>query len=164
MGWKKLEERVIDYRKRNNLPPGDPWTEITTQACAAQPDLCYNDVPFQLQPDRSGMDFNNHVIAWLGHAAGYKRIGQWNRIDDATAARRAQICATCPFQRALASACGACIASIDGLRKALLDGQKPKHRNLSPCSVTFEDCQSTVHVDMPPNPHPGLPGHCWRRP
>lgn len=160
--WKKLTLAVVDYRARNGFPAGEPYAEIMNQQCAKTPGLCNE----QSTPDPTGMSFTQHVLAWLAHAAGYKRIGKWNRIDDATAASRAAICAVCPNQRALSTACGACITSIKALRTALLDGTKPKHQNLDPCSVLFEDCQSTVHVDPPPvsaADNAKLPAQCWRR-
>lgn len=159
--WPDLEAQILDYRTRNNMPLGDVHAELVTQVCAGSPGLCYEDEPFVMKP--SGDTFNWHVIAWFSHAAGYRRLGLWNKVDDATAAKRAQICATCPKQRALNSACGACITSINGLRKAIL-GSPSKHQGLSPCLVTWEDCQTTVHLNMEPNPHPDLPAHCWRRP
>lgn len=163
MNWKEVEAHVIEYRARAGFDPGAPFEEIMTQVCSEVPSYCNEEEPFVMRTKE--MDFNQHVVAWLGHAAGYKRLGQWNRIDDATAARRAAICSTCPMQRALNSSCGACITTINTLRKALLDGKKPQHQNLSPCAVTWEDCQSTVHIDIPPNPNPdpNLPAHCWRR-
>jgi len=160
--WKKLAVSVADYRARNGFAPGEPWEEIMTQQCAKTPGFC-NEQP---TPDPTGMSFTQHVLAWLAHAAGYKRLGQWNRIDDPTAANRAAICAVCPNQKALSTACGACITSIKTLRKALLNGATPQHQNLDPCAVLFEDCQSTVHVDPPPvsaEQNAKLPPKCWRR-
>lgn len=163
--WKRVEAMIIDYRARNKFDPGEPWAEMMNQVCSEVPSYCKEQGPFVLRTTTGkDMDLNKYIVEWFGHAARTKRLGHWRRIDDATAARRARICSTCPMQRALSSSCGACITTINNLRRALLDGKKPQHQNLSPCAVTLEDCQSTVHIDLPPNPDPNLPAHCWRRP
>lgn len=159
--WAQLEAKVAEYRARNRMDPGDVHEEIVTQVCAGVPALCHDIQPFVMQ--KSGNEFNWHVVQWFTHAAGYRRLGQWNRVPDAEAARRAAICSKCPMQRALNASCGACITSINGLRKAIL-GQEPKHKNLSPCAVKWEDTQTTVHIDIAPDADPNFPAHCWRRP
>lgn len=158
-GWKKLALAVADYRARNGFAPGSPWEEIMTQQCAKTPGLC-NEQP---TTDPTGMTFTQHVIAWLGAMSGRKRSGQWPRVDDQTAARRAAICAECPKQKAISQACGACVQSVKTLRRALLDGQKPLHQNLDACAALNEDCQIAVHIDQPPSTEPNLPAKCWRR-
>lgn len=161
VSWADLEAKISAYRTLNKLNPGDVHEEVITQVCAAVPSLCYDDNPNAMRD--SGDSFNWHVVQWFGHAAGYRRIGHWPRVPDDLAARRAAICAKCPMQRALNESCGACINSIKALRKGII-GHASKHQNLSPCAVQWEDCQTTVHLDIGVSDNPDFPAHCWRRP
>ena len=164
-GWKNLERRVRGYRALNKLDPGNPWEEIVIQTCAKQPSLCRDSSPMAAGPRGSGsMSFNQRVLQMMVHLIGLKRTKRLPRVDDATAAARAAICATCPRQKSLNEACKACLYSVNQSRKALLDGADSRHQNLLPCAVLAEDCQTTVHVDQAPTVADGMPSNCWRRP
>lgn len=164
-GWKDLERRIRGYRALNKLDPGNPWEEIVSQVCARQPSLCRQPGTNGAGPRGAGsMSFNQRVMAMMVHMIGLKRTQRLPRVDDATAARRAAICSTCPMQRSLNESCKSCLYSIDASRRALLDGAPSLHQNLMPCSVLAEDCQTTVHVDQAPTVANGMPANCWRRP
>jgi len=157
--WRNLKEKIVRYRKVNGLPEGDPEAEITTQLCSRVPSFCRHSNP---QPVRIGPTFNSVVVGWLSRMLSLKRANQLPRVDDVEAARRASICARCPAQRSLNMACGSCIIEIDKLRRAVLDGAEPLHKNLQPCSITGEDCSVAVHVEQS-KISGQLPGNCWRQ-
>ncbi len=161
-GWKDLKEKVIAYRTRNGQEVGDVWAEIMAQACGRVPSHCRDDAVAP-PPPSAGMDFSKRIMGWLANLAGLKRTGQWRLVPDDLAARRASVCLGCPGQRALNESCGACVTSIQNMRRALLDGAEPKHQNLHPCSLLGEDCQSTVHAEMPRTESTLVPDFCWRK-
>jgi hypothetical protein len=163
-GWKDLEARIRGYRAINGMPPGDPWAEIQVQICSRNPSFCHEEGPPVPPQGHHSLTFNQRVLQWFVHAIGLKRVDRLGRVDDATAAARAEICARCPAQKSLNHACEGCLASIKESRKGLLNGATSLHQNLQPCAVLAEDCQTSVHVEQPPTDVPGLPGHCWRRP
>lgn len=162
-GWKALEAMVTAYRTRNRQEVGNVWMEIQEQACGKTPGHCSDDVMRAPVPVGVGMDFTKRVMAWLATQAGPKRKGEFKLVDDALAARRASVCLGCPGQMALSQACGACTTSIAGMRKALLDGAESKHQNLHACRLLGEDCQTTVHADLPNTKSTAVPEHCWRK-
>ena len=152
--WRNLKEKIVRYRAANNFPPGDPDGEITIQYCSRVPSFCRSNNP---QPVQIGPTFNAVVIGWLSRVLRMKLP----RVDDVEAARRAAICARCPAQRSLNMTCGSCLVEIDKLRRAVLDGADPLHKNLQPCSVLGEDCSTAVHVQQPAA-SASAPPECWR--
>lgn len=160
--WKKLETRIREYRERNGLPVGDVWADLMNQICAKFPGFCRETTPFQLLPNTL-MQFNQRVLEWYAHCVRLKRINGWRRVDEAEAARRADICRRCPKQQSLNTACQACISSIDMARKALMDGAESKHQNLMPCGATGEDTLVSVYGDLPRISDVTLPPECWRK-
>lgn len=161
--WHSLERRVRGYRALNKLDPGDPWREIVTQICAKHPAVCRDQAPGGMRGQHS-LTFNQIVLNWLVSVIGLKRVNRLPRVDDATAARRAAICSTCPRQKGLNESCSSCMYSLKHSRSALLDGAISPHQNLMPCGVLGEDTATAVHFEQASTDARGLPENCWRRP
>lgn len=162
--WRDVRRQVAEYRARNGMPPGDPEAEINAQQCAQTPGLCHGDKPAPVRLQGSGSNGNERVLNWLGSILISRRQnGTPAVVSAAEAVRRAAICALCPRQKALSSACEACLNTIRDSRKVILNGEKPVHAALHPCSVLGEDCISSVHLDLAPSSDPELPSSCWRR-
>lgn len=161
--WKDLFRKVGEYRARNGKPKGDIEAEVNTQHCAKTPGLCH--APPGLPPTPLASGINHRVLNWLSHVLTNRRqTGTPILVASPEAERRAAICAVCPRQQTLSSACEACLNSVRDARKVLLDGRTPVNRGLSPCGTLGEDTFVSVHLDLPPEADPALPPKCWRRP
>ena len=160
--WRHLFELIRRYREVNAMPPGDPEAEVSAQLCAKMPHLCRPNAP-HVPPNHHSQSHNQRVMQWYSVQLSRKRLHAIPRVEDSVAADRALICARCPRQQALNAACGACIASVEKSRAAILDGQKSQHQHLSPCSALGEDCSTSVHIQQAPEAEPSLPAECWRR-
>lgn len=160
-GWKDLFRLIREYRARNGKSPGDVEAEVNSQHCAKYPGLCH--APPGLLPVPS-FDMNTRVSNWLSSIlTTRRRNGTPAFVASAEAARRAKICAVCPRQKSLSSACSSCLGGVRDARKAVLAGQTPANRSLHPCSVLGEDTQVSVHLNLPPAADPALPAGCWRK-
>lgn len=161
-GWKDLFQKIRDYRARNGKAEGDVEAEVNTQHCAKYPGLC--KAPPGLPPAPAYVMINPRVSNWLSWILTNRRQqGKPVHVPAAEAARRAKICAVCPRQQALSSACSSCLGTLRDARKVVLAGQTPANRSLHPCSVLGEDTYIAVHLDLPPVADPKLPAHCWRK-
>lgn len=161
--WKDLFRLIREYRARNGKPPGDLEAEVNTQHCAKTPGLC--QAPPGPPPAPLAAGINHRVLNWLSHILTNKRQnGTPILVSETEAARRASICAVCPRQRSLSSACETCLNSVRDARKAILSDQTPANRSLHPCGVLGEDTFCSVHLDLRPITEPALPAECWRRP
>lgn len=161
--WKHLEAEVRDYRLRNGLPEGNVWEDIMDQTCAKFPGFCRNAEPFVQIPTNQSMSFNQRVLEWFAACLRSKRLNAWRLVDDPEAARRAAICQRCPRQRALSTACAACIATVDASRTVLMDGRASRHQNLQCCDALGEDCSVSVYATQKPTDKPTCPAECWRK-
>lgn len=161
-GWKNLFQLIREYRARNGKPEGDVEAEVHTQHCAKYPGLCH--APPGLPPAPAYTMINPRVINWLSSILSTRRKnGTPVNVPLAEAARRAKICAVCPRQQSLSSACSSCLGSVRDARKVVLAGQAPANRSLHPCSVLGEDTYLSVHLDLKPVAEPTLPPACWRK-
>lgn len=161
--WRDVRRQVAEYRARNQMPAGDPESEINVQQCAQTPGLCHGDKPAPVRTPSSGSNGNERVLNWLGSVLISRRQnGTPAVLDRETARARAAICALCPRQRALSAACDACLNTIRDSRKVILNGEKPAHEGLSTCGVLGEDTVSSVHLDLAPVEELELPTNCWR--
>lgn len=160
--WKDLFRLIREYRARNGKPDGNVEAEVNTQHCAKTPGLCH--APPGPPPAPLAAGINHRVLNWLSHILTNRRQnGTPAHVSPAEAARRASICAVCPRQQALSSACEACLHSIRDARKVILAEQTPANHGLSPCSALGEDCFVSVHLKLKPEKDPALPANCWRR-
>lgn len=169
--WDHLAVRLASYRKRAGKPPGNPIEEIHAQACVRQPGACGETnpqpiVPAPAQPTPQRLtvgDLTNRVAKWYAHLLGMKRRGEIGKVSIDEARRRAAICAGCPLQRDVSSACGACKASRRAASDAIMEGTKRVNGKLKSCQVLGEDTGLAVHLNLGSTGSPELPGHCWRR-
>ena len=160
--WKDLFRLIREYRVRNGKPAGDIEAEVNTQHCAKAPGLCH--APPGPPPAPLSAGINHRVLNWLGYILTNRRQkGTPALVAPEEAARRAAICAVCPQQHALSSACEACLHSVRDARKAILAEVTPANRSLSPCGALGEDCFVSVHLDLKPENEPGMTPECWRR-
>lgn len=160
--WRDLFRLLKEYRERNGKTPGDPEAEVFTQHCARTPGLCH--APPGPPPAPLAAGINHRVLNWLSHVLTNKRQnGTPALIAPEEAARRATICAVCPKQQSLSSACEACLQSVRDARKVILAEQTPANQALHPCGVLGEDTFCSVHLNLKPENDPALPAHCWRR-
>lgn len=169
--WDMLAVRLAGYRKRAGKPPGNPVEEIHAQACARQPGMCGDTSPQAVVvppnvPTTSRLtvgDLTNRVAKWYAHLLGMKRRNEIGKVGRDEARRRAAICATCPLQRDVSSACGACKASRRAASDAIMQGESRVNTKLKACQPLGEDTGLAVHLNLGPTGDGGLPGHCWRR-
>lgn len=160
--WKDLFRLIREYRARNGKPKGDVEAEVNTWHCARTPGLCH--APPGPPPAPLAAGINHRVLNWLSHVLTNRRQnGTPAHVAPEEAARRAAICAVCPRQQALSSACEACLHSVRDARKVILAEQTPANRGLSPCSALGEDTFVSVHLNLKPENDPSLPTNCWRR-
>jgi len=162
-GWRNLIQLVRDYRVRNGLPVRDPEVDVFNQYCARMPSHCRTSAPQPSQPH--SMSFNQRVLQWFSNMLEIRRLNPraFGRVPDDVAAQRAAICARCPRQQALSSACESCLNAVRSGRKVILDGAASQHQNLHACAALGEDCQTTVHIGLPPVDPSMVPPECWRR-
>jgi hypothetical protein len=157
---------VTDYRTRNKMEVGNVWEEITIFHCANSPSYCRSVGPVQAvaTPGKAPHQVvKDKIIRWFVELIKLKREKKLPRVDDATAAARAEICRRCPQQTGLSEVCENCHRSIKTGRKAVLDGNNSRHQNLKHCSPLGEDCSISVHIEQEKSANPALPENCWRK-
>jgi len=159
-GWKDLIARVRDYRRMNNMPPGDVENEVHVQACQNNPAYCYDASNVVTNvPNPPQRTLKSSVLAWLADVRRRKPEIQF--VSAELAAARANICATCPFNKPLPSGgCSSCKAAIGEIRAQVLDRKKIDPR-LHTCERLGVDNAMLAHMEHPTMENPNLPDHCW---
>lgn len=158
--WDELAAKVIGYRERRRLDPGNPQQEITEQACRNWPDRCVDNTPRSFPETQPKL--HHRILSWVGNLAGI--IGSVGYVSPEEAARRADICAACPRQKAWQGGCASCRTQVNGVVRELLKGraQSAKMKALSGCDALSEDTRLSIWVRQKPVDGP-LPDACWRR-
>lgn len=154
-GWGDLIGRVAAYRRRNNLPPGDPAVEVHTQACENNPGYCYEDASPIPTPPRT---VKTAVLQWVMNLRANK--SKVSFVAEPAPTNRASICASCPFNVALKEGCAPCARVISEARKEILGGRRVDGR-LHACEKFGSDAATMVHIDTTTVERPDLPDHCW---
>lgn len=168
-GWRVLVQTVTNYRKWNKMPVGNVWEEITLFHCANNPSYCRQSGPRQAVVTATRTEnpphqvVKNKLTQWFTDLIKLKRDKKLPRVDDATAAKRAEICRRCPKQTGLSEVCESCHRGIKMGRKAVLEGQHSRHQNLKHCSALGEDCSISVHIEQAKSANSELPANCWRK-
>lgn len=166
-GWKALQLKVEEYRRRNSLPVGSVWDEIVFYHCADRPPYCREvgrrQGPVSAQSRPSSEVVKNKIVQWFVNLIKLKRDKKLPRVDDGTAAARAEICRRCSQQTGISEVCASCTSGIKTGRKAILEGQKSLHQNLRYCAALGEDCSISVHIEQATVANPSLPANCWRK-
>lgn len=158
--WSSVVARVISYRKRNGLPPGDPRAEVNAQACEREPNNCNDTEDPVTKAALKVVSLKGRVLAWLSGIRGRRDQVLWG--DGENAAARTVVCLNCPAHTAIAGGCGSCKKALTEVRKDLLG---PRHLDprAAGCLVLGEDVAVNVWIDQPTLDNPDLPPGCWRR-
>lgn len=159
--WPGVIARVVKYRQRAGQPIGDPVREVTEQACSRYPLLC-NDSSVSQEQALKKASLKSRVLNWMGLARKHKAEQRIEYVDAATAAARAQICATCSLNASLSEGCASCRQTLEEMRKEVL-GRRTLDRRLNGCLVLGEDLQTAAHLERPATDNAELPGNCWRK-
>lgn len=160
--WKGVVSRVISYRRRNKIAPGQPTQEVHAQACERNPDACHEDTdPVQVKALKVA-SLKGRIFAWGASLRARRTQEPLVYVDEATMRARAEVCAGCPAMAAISGGCGSCKKAVREVRQDLLQGRGIDDR-VSGCTVLGEDCavnswladQTVENGDLPPG--------CWRR-
>lgn len=158
--WRDVINRVESYRRLNKIPVGDPEKEVLEQACARNPGHCYDDQSPPVVSSASKSSIKSAVLAWLTFTRRIK--DQLSFVSSDTAAKRAEICANCPFNNPVKQGCAPCQTFIAEMRKSILKDRKVDSR-LHACSVLSRDTGVMVHLDRVTEKNDALPDHCWMK-
>lgn len=159
--WPDVVVRVADYRKRNNLPPGNPDAEVDAQACERTPAYC-SEENMTVPPMTAPATLKSRVLAWLSGTLRGQTEKPLQFVNDATALERERICAGCPRNKSLPEGCATCKAAVKEYRKAIIGSRRVNGR-LNACEVLGEDLPASVHIDEPRVENSDLPDNCWRK-
>jgi len=151
-------KKIRQYRRMNNLPPGEPEAEFAAQMCTRHPDLCYNERSSWSPPKTPEPSLKSRVLNWLDKMAKVTPVF----VSEAEAAKRAEVCLRCPKAGPMEKGCSTCRNAVTALRETVLRGRKPDKR-LACCSVLGMDLQTAVHIDDARLNDNELPPGCWRR-
>lgn len=173
--WIEVVKRVQSYRSRNHIPPGNAESEVLTQACQREPQLCprarvpvgtptksarRNSVRPQIQ---APITLKTRLMGWLRDMRKTKDKGALVYVDRDERNRRAKICLACPHRKAMKKTCGACNKAVDGLREEILG----ERREISPpkegCNILGTDLPVMVWLDELTVENGDLPAECWRK-
>lgn len=158
--WRSVIARVTSYRKRNNLPPGDPRAEVNAQACEREPNNCRETEDPVTTAALKVASLKGRVLGWLAGIRANRETVLWG--DGENAAARTAVCLSCPAHTAIAGGCGSCKKALSEVRKDLL-GPRGADPRAAGCVILGEDVAVNVWLDQPTVDNPELPGICWRR-
>jgi len=158
--WAHVMARVVVYRKRAGLPPGDVESEVAQQACSRNPAHCaeINDATVHQTLVAS---LKTRILKYMSFLRGLGPRIPW--VNAAEASRRAGVCATCPHNTALPEGCGSCRAALSAMRDEVLGRGRAKDGRLHGCAILGEDLPTSVHVDHDVVENDQLPDACWRK-
>lgn len=158
-GWNDLIARVRDYRRMNNMPPGDVVNEVHAQACQNNPAYCYDASRVVAPPPNPPRTLKSSVLQWLADVR--RRVAELQFVSSSVAEARANVCASCPFNKPLPSGgCAPCKAAVNEIRAQVLVNRKVDAR-LHTCECLRVDNAVLAHLEHPAMDNPELPGHCW---
>lgn len=158
--WGGVVKKVREYRKRNNMPAGDPDKEVIEQVCTNHPGLCW-EVDEETKKARTVVNLKGRLL--LGYRDLAKTRVEFVPLE--TARDRGNVCARCPKNTELPTGCISCRLALNELRGSLI-GNRPVDDRLVAhgCSVLGVELAALVHLDQPTIDNPALPkGICWRR-
>lgn len=165
LSWTEVIARVVAYRKRNGLPPGNPEEEVHAQACQRNPNLCYDDTGVSQQAyerTEKRITVKGKVLKWFSDMVNRLRNHDIRYVEPAEVAKREAICGLCPKNIAYAEGCSSCKAAVKEFRSTLLVKRRV-NASLNACSVLGEDTATSVHFDEHRVTNSDLPANCWRR-
>jgi len=159
--WGGVMARLAIYRKRAGQPAGDPEREVMEQACQRNPSFCTTDDGTAGRQLKAA-SLKGRLLAWLNGIISRRTITPLEFVSQTDAANRANVCAGCPMNTALAEGCSSCKAALRELRKNVIGGRIIDSR-INGCVVTGEDLPTTVWLNEPTIENAELPAHCWRK-
>lgn len=162
--WDGVVARVQSYRKRNNLPPGDPKREVMDQACAANPELCKEENELA-KAQLKVSTLKGRMLAWMAHLRQKREKQGIAFVPQEEADKRARVCKRCPMRKEIPEGCSSCRAALVALRKDILGDGKAIDGELAAtgCVVLGNDLATAIHLDQPVTDNPELPPECWRK-
>lgn len=159
--WAGVIARVVKYRARAGLAPGDPPAEVIEQACRDNPGLCRTQSNVaNLQLRKTSLKAS--VLKWISGLWESREAWPMQFVENAEREKRSQICAKCPNNTALPGGCASCRAALDSLRKRLI-GNRFIDGRLNACLILGEDLPLTVHLEHVALDNKELPNGCWRK-
>jgi hypothetical protein len=159
--WAGVIQRVVNYRARNHLPPGNPEQEVMNQACDRNPGYCTDEnQAYKTEVVRASL--KNRVLIWLLQMRTRKEKENLAFVNDQDAHNRVQVCAGCPHNQALPSGCATCKQAVEESRRQLV-GSRFSDARVNSCAVLGEEINTSMHFDLLREDNPALPGHCWRK-
>jgi len=157
--WRAVIVKVIAYRKRNNLPLGNPEVEVNAQACQNNASLCHEDSSVTREK-RKEVSLKGRVLNWFNDI----RRGGITFVAEHVMRERANVCANCPKNLSLPEGCASCKGAVKELRRIVLDGKPVDERiTFHGCAVLGSDPSVDVWLDRVTVENPELPAHCWRK-
>lgn len=161
--WAGVVARLRSYRKRNNLPPGDPENEVRTQACDRDPVLCNNDDGSHAAAVKIAT-LKGRILQWFSRIKKEALRTPFVFASGTDAANRANVCAGCPHRKPLPEGCSSCKAAVTELRVSVIGDRAPDKRLIQHgCNVLGTDLSTQAWLEEITVDHPELPGHCWRK-
>lgn len=159
--WSGVIARVRLYRKRNNLPPGDPVEEVHAQACQRNPSLCVQDDGGTTKRATREASLKGRILKWFAEV----RARGVAFVSPEIAKDRADVCKRCPLNTPLPEGCANCRAVLNELRRAVLGKGRNANEYLQHhgCAVLGCEPATAVHLDEPTVENAELPAHCWRK-
>lgn len=162
--WPGVIARLRAYRKRNNLPPGNPQEEVIQQACERNPGLCTPD-DGNYAATLKLATLKTRILAWFAALRARKQAQPLEFVLQAEANKRADVCLQCPHNKELTdSGCSSCKNTVKELRKVIIEGRpvdsRLAHRG---CNVLGEELATSVWLQSINEGNSDLPSPCWRK-
>jgi len=159
--WAGVIARSRLYRKRNNLPAGDPDAEVHAQVCARTPSICVHDDGGTTQRATQEVSLKGRVLRWFGEMRQRKP----GFVDEHSAKARAAVCKQCVESVGLPEGCTNCRRVLNEMRRGLLGGGRPAEDRLTHrgCAVLGGEPAAMVWIDEPTVENAALPAHCWKK-
>jgi hypothetical protein len=139
--WTEVVSRVRSYRKRNQLPPGNPE---------------------QVKAELRKTSLKGRVLKWFNTIRKARAEREQQYVSETEAKARALVCANCPHNQPYPSGCGSCKAAVRASREEIL-GKRVADGRLNGCNVLGEDSATSVHLDQVRVNDAELPSFCWRK-
>lgn len=161
--WNGVVARLRAYRKRANLPPGDPENEVRAQACERNPAICHQE-DGQHAAAVKVATLKGRILQWFARIRAENSREPLHFGDHTNATNRANVCAGCPHNKELPDGCSSCQAAVAEIRAEII-GPRPADPRLVQrgCNILGSDLATQVWIDQPTVENSELPAHCWRK-
>lgn len=161
--WPGVIARVKAYRKRNNMPAGDPTNEVHEQACVKNPSLCSERTADHDRAFKKA-SLKSRVLLWFSSLLKRKQQEQQLAlVSEQDAKHRQDICIGCPMREQIQDGCQSCKKAVAEFRNTLIPGRKHNPNSVFGCMVLGEELQTSIHLDEQTVDNSELPNNCWRK-